>query len=252
MGSWISKGAKALISRAYYAMSPALKRHTADLVTRSFEEITYRRLADRGFRPAAMIDVGAFHGNWTRLSRRIFGPVPVLMVEAQPALRAELEKVVSELPGTSLEIAALGPKSGEEVTFYEMGTGSSYLPEQSNAVRSERTVTTRTLDEVAGAVLDGTSPLFLKIDVQGAELHVLRGGLKTLERCELVQLEVAMLQYNRGAPLLPEVVAFMAEHGFLPIEISGLTRPRAHLVQVDLIFARSGSSLRPEFFDFGS
>jgi FkbM family methyltransferase len=252
VGNWISARLKGLISRAYAAMSPELKRHTADLVSRNFEELVYRRLAELGFRPGAIIDVGAYQGNWTRLARNVFGPVPILMVEAQPALREGLEKVAAELPGSKLDIAALGATSGELVTFYDMGTGSSYLPEQSDAVRTERIVTTRTLDEVVLEKLSELSSIFLKIDVQGAELHVLSGGARTLERCELVQLECAMLQYNKGAPLLPEVVAFMADRGFLPIEISGFSRPERHLVQIDLIFARKGSRLRPEFFEFGS
>ena len=77
-----------------------------------------------------------------------------------------------------------------------------------------------------------------------------KGGAATLRRAEVVQLEVAMLQYNQGAPLLPEVVAFMAERDFLPIEVSGFSRPKGYLVQIDLLFARKGSKLRPDFFTF--
>ncbi len=242
--------AKRINARLYRA-SPTLRRHSAELVTRGFEELTYDHLVAHGFRPAGIIDVGAFRGDWTRLANRVFGPTPTLMVEAQPAMQAAIAPVLRDLPHTKLAGAALGERSGEEVTFYEMGTGSSFLPETSDAPRSARTLITRTLDEVADEALPDLSPLFLKIDVQGAELHVLRGGLKTLARSEVVQLEVAMLQYNEGAPLLPEVVAFMAEHDFLPTEVSGFSRPNGYLVQIDLIFARRGSTLRPASFTFG-
>lgn len=241
--------AKRVTSRLFRA-SPALRQHSAELVTRGFEELTYQHLIAHGFKPAGIIDVGAFRGDWTRMANRMFGPTPTLMVEAQPAMQEAIAPVLADLPHARLAGAALGERSGEEITFYEMGTGSSFLPEASDAARTARTLMTRTLDEVADEALPGLSPLFVKIDVQGAELHVLRGGAKTLERAEVVQLEVALLQYNEGAPLLPEVVAFMAERDFLPIEVSGFSRPNGYLVQIDLLFARRGSALRPDYFRF--
>lgn len=241
--------AKSFNARMFRASS-AIRYHSAELVTRGFEELTYGRLVARSFKPAGIIDVGAYRGDWTRMANRLFGPTPTLMVEAQPAMHAMIASVLADLPQTRLAGVVLGERSGEEVTFFEMGTGSSFLPEASDAPRSQRTLVTSTLDEVAEEALPGLSPLFLKIDVQGAELHVLRGGLKTLARCEVVQLEVAMLQYNKGAPLLPEVVAFMAEHDFLPTEVSGFSRPKNYLVQIDLLFARRGSKLRPDYFTF--
>jgi FkbM family methyltransferase len=241
--------ASRLNARLFHA-SPSYRRHSAELVTRSFEELSYHHLIEHGFRPAGIIDVGAFRGDWTRMANRLFGATPTLMVEAQPKMQAEIAPVLADLPQAKLAGTVLGERSGEEVTFYEMGTGSSFLPEASDAARTELKLTTRTLDEVADEALPGLSPLFLKVDVQGAELHVLRGGARTLERTEVVQLEVAMLQYNEGAPLMPEVIAFMAERDFLPIEVSGFSRPKGYLVQIDLLFARRGSKLRPDYFRF--
>ena len=167
------------------------------------EELAYRRLADKGFAPDAVIDVGAYEGEWTRLARKIFGDTPSLMVEAQAAKKPILDRVCADLPLAKHVSAALSRTSGETITFYEMDTGSSFLAEQSNAPRTETKLTTRTLDEVA-AHFPGSS-LFLKIDVQGAELHVLAGGHRTLARSAVVQLEVAMLPYNKGAPTILEV-----------------------------------------------
>lgn len=250
MQGMIAAAARKAASGLFHRLPTPAKTYCADVVGRSFEEITYHRLIGRGFRPAGIIDVGAFEGNWTRLARRLFGPVPVLMVEAQPAKRPLLDAVVAELPDVHLALSPLSARSGEEITFYEMGTGSSFLPEQSNAARQERRLVTRTLDEVAAEALPGLAPLFLKIDVQGAEQHVLAGGPATLARCEAVQLEVALLQYNQGAPLMPEIIATMQGYGFLPIEVSGFSRPGGHLVQIDLLFARENSALRPGYFTF--
>jgi len=109
---------------------------------------------------------------------------------------------------------------------------------------------TQRLDDIVAHWRGGVQNTFLKIDVQGAELEVLAGGLQVLAGCSLVQLELAMLAYNEGAPLLPRVVDWMAEHGWMPTEISGFSRPRDRLVQVDMLFAPKDSALRPTRFHF--
>ena len=210
------------------------------------EEEAYLRLRQKGFCPAGIIDVGAYQGDWTKLARRIFGGVPVLMVEAQQSKKARLEALCGH--GVSLASALLAAEAGRVVTFYEMETGSSFFEEQSNAPRKPNTYATDTLDNIAGGL---GGPLFLKIDVQGAELEVLKGGEETLKRCDLVQLEVAMLPYNNGAPTFFEVLSYMDERDFVPLDVSGFSRPNGvDLVQIDMLFVRRDSTLRPGFIEF--
>ncbi len=212
------------------------------------EEAAYRRLAQKGWQPASVIDVGAYQGEWTRLVRRVFPSAPVLMVEAQEQKRPYLDRVCSDLPDVQYVRAMLAATSGKEMAFFEMETGSSAFPERSNAPRRETVQSSRTLDEVA-ATLAG--PIFLKIDVQGAELEVLAGGERILSRCELVQLEVALLPYNEGAPTLLEVVSQMDDRGWVPFDIAGFSRPNGRdLAQIDLLFVPRDSPLRQTYFTF--
>ena len=78
-------------------------------------------------------------------------------------------------------------------------------------------VTTTTLD----AVPDLPQADALKIDVQGAELDILKGGLTTLRRTKLVELEVEFNEQYRGQPLFADVDAFMRSQGF---QLLGLRR----------------------------
>ena len=214
----------------------------------SREEAAYRRLAGRGYRPAAVIDVGAFEGHWTRLVREVFPAVPVLMVEAQAGKIPALRAAAAQMGSVEVCHAALSATAGQTLTFYEMETGSSLKPEQSNAPRRETTVVTRVLDEVAAGV---EGPMFLKLDVQGAELDVLRGGGETLARCDLVQLEVALLPYNEGAPTFLETLTFMDERDFVPLDFGGMVRPDGvNLVQTDVLLVPRDSPLRPDYFRF--
>lgn len=239
-----------IAASVFARLSPGLREYVSTLVERRFEEIVYRRLAIRGFRPGGLIDIGAFEGNWTRMARATFGEVPALMVEAQPALIPALREFADGTPGVRCAHALLAGEPGRAVEFHEMGTGSSMFAEASNAPRTSRTLETQTLDRIAAGELPGIGDLFVKIDVQGAELEVLSGASETLSRSALIQLETAMLPYNAGAPLLPEVVNWMAARGWLPIEVSGFSRPREELVQIDLLFAPEPSPLRPRHFEF--
>jgi FkbM family methyltransferase len=212
------------------------------------DEQAYRRLAAAGYAPATIIDGGAHDGDWTRLVRRIFPEASILMIEPLSSKSQLLESLAGSLDKTSFANALLGAEAGQTATFFEAGTGSSLHREQSNIKFKENRLQTSTLDEVASD-LDG--PIFLKLDVQGAELEVLAGGSKTLDRSDLVQLEVALLPYNEGAATFLQVIQYMDQRGFVPFDIAGMIRPTgAELVQVDLLFVPTGSPLRPTRFLF--
>lgn len=246
----VERAANAVFARAWDLGSRDLRRSLAGTAMRGFEKVTYERLRDNGLACDGIIDVGANRGDWSRSIRTIFPQCPILMVEAQASLEPQLARTCREIDRSEYRIALLGPVEGEERVFFEMGSGSSLLPENSNVERTQTVFVTRTLDAVAGEALPGVEAIFLKLDVQGAELMILGGAAATLERCTAVQLEVALLPYNAGAPLLDEVVTWMAHRGFLVTEVSGFSRPGTYLVQIDVVFARAGSPLRPEFFTF--
>jgi hypothetical protein len=94
-------------------------------------------------------------------------------------------------------------------------------------------------------------PLFLKLDVQGAELEVLRGAKHTMSRAEAIQLEVALLHYNEGAPSAVDLIKFMDENDFAIFDVAGFIRPNGtDLVQIDLVFVRKTSKMRRDFFNY--
>lgn len=229
---------------------PVLTSHRS-LLTRALgnlQEDTYRRIREMGFHPNTVVDVGAWHGHWSETTAKIFPDANFFMFDALEESRPYLERFEREQ--FNYQICVLAAESGVEREFSVNATGSSLFPERSNAPRSIKRVRTTTLDEA----LDGkrlAAPIFLKLDVQGAELDVLRGGSRTLRQCELVQMEVALLNYNEGAPEFADVVSFMNERGFKLFEIAGFVRPTgAHLVQIDAVFASENSPLRPSFFQF--
>ena len=165
------------------------------------------------------------------------------MIEANPEQRERLSTACSEVGDARVEMVLLGRERRQNVDFYAMQTGSSVLPELSDAPRSLMTLPMSTLDTVVPA---GTRRALLKLDVQGYELEVLAGATRTLATASAVVLEVSLLPYNEGAPLFGEVVAFMRSRGFLVYDIVSTRRRRADsaLFQADIVFVPAGSPLR--------
>jgi FkbM family methyltransferase len=208
-------------------------------------------LRENGFSPDAIIDVGANVGDWSRTASSIFASSRILMFDGDPDNEPALIRTVRDLGSRSTYfLTLLGPERKHAVAFYkhqpEIGTtGSSILPELTSFEKEVITLPMDTLDSLTdGAAL--RAPLLLKLDVQGFELEVLKGGRRTLKLSEVVIVEVSLLRYNDGAPLFAEVIAFMNEEGFVAFDFCGqLRRESDHaLFQTDVAFVRRESSLR--------
>ena len=214
-------------------------------------EWSLRQLKRCGYTPDAILDIGAYKGAWTKLTRSIFPESKILMIEAQEERKNILHQICQESPGeTSYIISALSSENKENVPFFRTQggkddtTGSSLFAEKSNVPRTEVELTTRTLDSL---LQEGEYPTFsfAKLDVQGAEKEVLLGAEETLKTLEVILLETSLLRINEGAPLLHELIAFLSERGFLPYDICSLMRRPEDkvLAQTDIIFVRENSPL---------
>ena len=54
----------------------------------------------------------------------------------------------------------------------------------------------------------------MKIDVQGAEVDVLKGATEAFSECKDIILEAQHVDYNEGAPKFEEVRNFLESMGF--------------------------------------
>jgi hypothetical protein len=128
-----------------------------------------------------------------------------------------------------------------------METGSSVFEENSSFSRRK---TTRQMTSLDSLLRDRglSSPIsFLKLDVQGYELEVLRGAQDALLRTEFVLVEVSLIPVNTGCPLVAEVVRYLSERGFCVYDFcSQIRRPDWVLWQTDLLFVSQQSPLLPE------
>jgi hypothetical protein len=80
---------------------------------------------------------------------------------------------------------------------------------------------------------------------------VLKGAAATLPGIEVVVAELSLVEYNRGAPLIADVVAELKRLGFLMFDVYPLARHESGaLMQADAIFVRRESQLwaKPPFY----
>ena len=56
---------------------------------------------------------------------------------------------------------------------------------------------------------------------------MLRGGVRTLAGIEAIVVELSLLEYNKGAPLIGEVMRWLGEQGFALFDVFPLARIRA-------------------------
>ena len=210
------------------------------------------RLRQHGFMPSAILDVGAHDGAFARAARCVFPDAHIVMVDALEEKDAVLRAVAASIGNASHKIALLGEQEGVATPFFVVDThsrpdlvttGSSMLRENTAFPMTTRTIRQRTLS----SLLDDRGYALIKLDVQGAELEVLRGLGDRLNPVEVILIELSLVAYNEGAPLLDEVTQELAKMGFVLYDLADDTRYcDGRLLQLDGVFVRRDAALRPK------
>ncbi|HWD89991.1 MAG TPA: FkbM family methyltransferase [Mucilaginibacter sp.] len=210
------------------------------------QEDSFARLKGLGFDPKVCLDIGAYEGNWTRDLKNIFPDMAVLMLEGQSEKEGALKKVKEQFTDVDYHIALLGAEE-RDVTFHKYETASSVLSEHHSTGARTETVKLRLLDKLVEKTRFEKSEL-IKIDTQGYELEILKGGEKALASAEFVLLEVSLLDIYKDVPLVAEVIAFMNQRRFVLYDICSLMRRPLDkaLFQSDFLFAKENSIFRKD------
>jgi FkbM family methyltransferase len=198
-----------------------------------------------GFNPDMVIDVGALFGEWTDNVRQIFPEAKFIMIEPQIGQKQYLEVLTRKFSNVSLELSLVGDKEKDDVEFYVMGSGSSIYQENTDCHREKVLLKMQTIDTLISTKHTAPKKCFLKLDVQGAEIDVLKGAAQLLQNTEFVLLEISTLNYNYKAPQFADVIIFMKEAGFVLFDICDERRMANEvLYQTDIIFVKESSAIR--------
>jgi len=208
------------------------------------QESSLKNIRRLGFSPKFCLDIGAYEGYWTQDFKQIFPGCAVMMLEGQTSKEGPLTKIKNTYTDVNYKIALLGAAESV-VTFNIYDTASSVLTEhhETNAKTEIRNLIT--LDKLLEKE-NLNKPDFIKIDTQGYEVEILKGGEKTLEHAEFVLLEISFLDVYINCPLAVDVINFMNGHGFVIYDICSIMRRPVDkaLFQADFLFVKENSPFR--------
>lgn len=178
------------------------------------------QMKERGVAPKVVYDLGACVLHWTREAVNIWPQAEYFAFEAMPE-----SKQLFDYFGVKNHIGVFSDVDGRMVKFYQNTNhpgGNSYYKENiefnpnvdnyftDTMVRHVPAITLDTAVQQSGFPL----PDLIKMDVQGAELDILKGAPKCLANATDVILELQKVEYNKGAPLRDEVINYMGLQGF--------------------------------------
>ena len=202
-------------------MKTILKKIAERLGVKILKSDTPMRSLDTGLEklshlisPTHVIDVGVDYGSPELYARFPSSKHKYVLAEADPANAETLKKIAMALGNDTKTVNVFcGPEEGS-VTLYvkpEIDSGASFL---------------------------------LKIDVEGAEMDVLRGATEALKHCVAVVTELSVSRKYEGGAELGDVISYLRDQGFSVYDLcSGFDRD-GKLYQLDAIFVRTDAAFR--------
>ncbi|MHB1349605.1 MAG: FkbM family methyltransferase [Desulfobulbaceae bacterium] len=202
---------------------------------------TLRKFLD----PKILCDIGAYKGYWSYVLNQIVPLEQVVLFEPQRDFQSTLEELDLGDAKKYIFHCALGENQGKmKLTG---GTHSAsiltasknqfdYFP--GSLTGQNEYVIINTLDEIYQQ--NGfPAPDIIKLDVQGYELNVLKGGISILQKTKYLIIEISCLEFYLGQPPLWQLLKFLDEQNFVLVDQGHVLRSRKHpfeMLQFDGIF----------------
>ena len=201
----------------------------------------------------SLIDIGCNQGKFAEHFEFINPNKPWALIEPIPELIENLRKKFYARSSKTLFInSALGQNNGIS-SFYVTsndGQSSSILKLGEKHIKASPDALETAEIKVQVKTLDSLLPdfdfkkVFMKIDVQGTELQVLKSGVQFLKNVFAIHIEVSMQHLYVGDDLGFKIWQFLSEQGFYLYGIDPWFRSKnlnGELLQADFFFVKSHS-----------
>lgn len=189
-----------------------------------------------------IIDVGAYAGETAKWFSELFPNAKVLAIEPYPESFALLQAkantqikpfcfAAADFDGTiqfhanaiahTNGIYSINPNSSDSIAMAHARSEDVPGPALMSAQLSvkAKTLDSFLLEEDISGVID-----LLKIDVQGAEIEVLKGSSSTLSRTATILIEVSLFDYYVHSSSIGAVEALLIPHGFSLWSVTDISR----------------------------
>lgn len=201
------------------------------------------QIKQRGLDVKVVVDGGAAGGWFAKIIKNIYPNATVVMIEPRDDMQQELNELARQLPGLSVVKQLVGPHSGETEYYEDLDRSSMLKDVEGKPFGVTKRASMITLDQLMTDM--NLTPDLIKLDVQGAELDVLRSGEKSLQAANAVSLEVSLIEFQKGTPLVADVMDFMKARNFRLYDIFAMWhRPLdGALAQGDFLFLKADHPL---------
>lgn len=212
-------------------------------------------VALRARRISTLVDVGANSGQFGQLARRVGYCGKIISFEPTPSILAELRASARAAPPWEVVDLAVSDVDGEaELHVYENSQLNSLLHAtsagQSWGIRdsSAISVKTRRLDSIADERRLDPTRCFVKIDVQGHDLAVVKGAQNFLSTAAGIQLEIPTVGLYEGSSSFGVTIQAVFDLGFELVGIYAIHRDKAEglvPIEFDGLFVRPSEDREP-------
>lgn len=208
-------------------------------------EYTFALLEKAGLRPRTVFDIGVARGTpWLYTA---FPDATFHLIDPTRESLKFMERIAKQYTAHVHNVALGDQETTLEITVRADDiAGSTFFEEVGEAkVAAKYSVPVRPFGQTVGKF---ERPSLAKIDVQGAEMLVLRGMTEQLSDIDAIIIEVSTISTVHGGPEMEEIVAFFAKYDWCVADIVSLSRRPLDgaLAQVDILFVPKNSPLRAD------
>lgn len=207
--------------------------------TYDFYEDTCRLLKNSGFFPKRILDIGANAGETADVMRQVWPTSDMLLIEGNHDC-----EIIFKAKNYNYQIKLLGKENGI-TTFYKTKwspfcSGNSIYRENSNVYEGDMLVTETLPIYKLDDVVEGKYDL-VKIDTQGSELDIIRGGIRTVSNAKVIICEVALIEHNIGGCKKADIMNVLTKElkfDYIRVIESVLSSNRQTIDYENLLFIR--------------
>lgn len=174
-----------------------------------------------------IIDIGSNEGQFIKSVNRVLPGRRILAFEPIKGCYDKLVANTAHLNVTAYNCGLSDQEGSTEINISENFVSSSILPmenlhknlyPESNYV-SKQTIALKRLDDIVAAANVETN-ILLKIDVQGYEDKVIKGGTETIKKAAVIVIEYSYQPIYEGQWLFDDTYRYFTDNGFTFIGVA--------------------------------
>jgi FkbM family methyltransferase len=169
-----------------------------------------------------VLDIGANTGQFANRIHEILPSVKIISFEPILSCYHELLENTKSIPVKAYNYALGEVEEKQEINISQHSPSSSLLPMADlhtqvfagTGFKEKETVSIKKLDQVF-AEFNVNGKFMVKIDVQGFEDKVIKGGLETLKKADCILIETSFEELYKGQLLFDGIYQLLTQIGFI-------------------------------------